>query len=267
MSVPVTVPGFNAGQPYLVGGTDAGQPIRPLHAEARLVYNILAPDVEILPDTRSDSFGLAWYRGLNTQGWPRFAVRDDVVLNRKIAYHEAGHEFMDVLRLRTGASAWDLFQTGAPDVLARYWQWRGFPGIWQDAHMQALAQADWTLYPSESWAEAFSAAVIGNDPYMYQWAEWTASYQLGLAGAPGIYDPIGGAMRARVFFLDLMRELAGEEDDMFTDQDRTLLQRVKDLLEAEGTKVWIARNQRVLDVETGKPFNPNTTPLDPRIKQ
>ena len=58
----------------------------------------------------------------------------------------------------------------------------------------------------------------------------------------------------------------GEEDDMFSDADRALLQRAKDLLEAEEPKVWLARLQRGLDVETGQPFDASKPPLDPRIK-
>lgn len=56
-------------------------------------------------------------------------------------------------------------------------------------------------------------------------------------------------------------------DDMFTDADRALLTRVKDLLEAEEPKVWVARQQRGLDVERGTPFSPAQPTIDPRIKQ
>jgi hypothetical protein len=58
-----------------------------------------------------------------------------------------------------------------------------------------------------------------------------------------------------------------EEEDMFTEADRELLQRVKDILEAREPLVWAARQQRILDVETGKAYNPNTAPADPRIKK
>lgn len=67
--------------------------------------------------------------------------------------------------------------------------------------------------------------------------------------------------------LDLARIIRQAEDDMFTDDDRALLHRVKDLLEAEGPKIWTARAQRILDVETGKPYDPNKPALDARIRQ
>jgi hypothetical protein len=53
---------------------------------------------------------------------------------------------------------------------------------------------------------------------------------------------------------------------MFTQADRDMLQRVKDILEAREPLVWIARDQRKLDVETGKTFDASKAPQDPRIK-
>ena len=50
----------------------------------------------------------------------------------------------------------------------------------------------------------------------------------------------------------------------------TLEQKVDRILqkfEANEALVWIARLQRNLDVETGKPYNAAVGPLDPRIKQ
>jgi hypothetical protein len=264
MSVPITVAGFNAGRPYVVGGFDAGLPIRGLYLEAEAMFPVLPDEIELLPDTSASSWGLAWYRGLSTAGRPRFAVRDDVALNPKIAYHEAGHALEEILRRATGGDPWDLFSIGSVDVLGRYWTFRGFPGDWIPAHMRAVQSGTWGLYPSESWAEAFSAAVSGA-----VLSEWTETYQLDLAIArPGnVYDPTRGALAARAFFQELVREIAGEEDDLFTDKDRDMLERVWKLLEAEGPKVWTARDQRGLDVESGDPFDPAKPPLDPRIAQ
>jgi hypothetical protein len=261
VSVPISVSGFNAGRPYAVGGVDAGLPIRGLYREADAMFPVLPDEIVVMPDTPASSWGLAWYRGQDDQGRPRFAVRDDVALNPKIAYHESGHAFEDVLRRASGADPWDLFSIGSVDVLGRYWKFRGFPGEWKVAHAAATI-GEWGQYPSESWAEAFSAAVSGQVI-----SEWTWAYQRDLALGPGgVYDPTGGALRARVFFLELMREIVpGTEDDLFTDDDRKLLTRVRDLLEAEGPKIWTAREQRGRDVETGKPFDPATPPLDPRI--
>lgn len=262
MSVPISVAGFNAGRPYIVGGFDAGLPIRGLYLEAESLFPVLPDEIELLPDTAASSWGLAWYRGLNAAGRPRFAVRDDVALNPKIAYHEAGHALEEILRRATGADPWDLFSIPGVDVLGRYWTFREFPGNWIDAHMLAVRTGEWGLYPSESWAESFSAAVSGTVI-----SEWTVTYQLDLAIArPGhVYDPTGGALAARAFFQQLVREITGEEDDLFTEQDREDLRRIKALLEAEGPKVWTARDQRGLDVESGDPFDPAKPPVDPRI--
>ena len=65
--------------------------------------------------------------------------------------------------------------------------------------------------------------------------------------------------------LDLERIIEGAEDDMFTQTDREMLARIKDLLEARESLVWDARLQRGLDVERGKPYDENKPPLDPRI--
>jgi len=76
--------------------------------------------------------------------------------------------------------------------------------------------------------------------------------------------------------LDIARiaEQAGEEDDMFTDDDRRKLNRVYDHLEAYEPLVWVSRLQRWLaiairsvfpnadlsgpDVETGQPYRAET---------
>jgi len=66
--------------------------------------------------------------------------------------------------------------------------------------------------------------------------------------------------------LDLARIIEGAEDDMFTQADRDMLARIKDLLEARESLVWDARIQRGLDVERGKPFDPERPPVDPRVE-
>ena len=65
--------------------------------------------------------------------------------------------------------------------------------------------------------------------------------------------------------LDLERIIEGAEDDMFTQADRDMLARIKDLLEAREPLVWDARLQRGLDVERGKPFDDTKAPIDPRV--
>jgi len=68
--------------------------------------------------------------------------------------------------------------------------------------------------------------------------------------------------------LDLDRIVSEAEDDMFSQADREMLTRVKDILEAREGLVWAARVQRGnLDVESGKLYNPLLPPTDPRIDQ
>jgi len=192
---------------WLPGGTDAGEPIRAFYADAEALFPILPAQVFVEPDTPASSWGLAWYHGLTPDGEPRFAVRDDVVINSKIGYHESGHAFEDVLtRLlaaKAGASPSDMILR----FRASYWTWRGFPGTWIDAlnYANSLtgAGAGWPYLPGESIAEAFSAGVSG----IVQ-SEWTTTYGLDLALAPGnIYAPIRGGLMARAFFKSFMEEL------------------------------------------------------------
>lgn len=252
----MTVPFIHFPHPYMPGGHDAGAPMYSFYQEANLVFPLLTDSIDIWEDTPANSWGLAWFYGLDNEDRPRFAVRDDIALNSKIAYHEAGHAFDALVtkKLTAQGKPWDY-------VWTRYWEFRGFPGTWQDAQAIAIAGsggATWGYYPAESLAEAFSAAVSGTVQ-----SEWTIPYGKDLALAPGnIYDPVGGAMRARAFFLSLMEEVT---DDMTPDQDQ-MLRRLLALMEAREPLVWLAREQRTLDVERGDAFNPNRPPIDPRIK-
>lgn len=65
--------------------------------------------------------------------------------------------------------------------------------------------------------------------------------------------------------LDVERIVNEAEDDMFTQADRDLLTRVKDILEARETLVWQARVQRGLDIERGKTYDATKPPIDQRI--
>ena len=57
---------------------------------------------------------------------------------------------------------------------------------------------------------------------------------------------------------------ATEASDM-TPAQEAKLDRVLAILEAREPLVWIAREQRGLDVESGKPFDATQGPMDPRI--
>jgi hypothetical protein len=51
------------------------------------------------------------------------------------------------------------------DWRAQYWAFRGFPGKWQDAAAEAdtkTGMSQWIVQPQESWAEAFSIAMVGS---------------------------------------------------------------------------------------------------------
>lgn len=254
------IPIHHFDRPYMPGGHDAGRPMYLFYQDANVVFPLLTDSIDVWEDTPATSWGLAWFYGLDNEDRPRFAVRDDIALNPKIAYHEAGHAFDAIVtkRLTAQGKPWDY-------VWQRYWQFRGFPGTWQDAQAIAISGsggASWAYYPAESLAEAFSAAVSGRVE-----SEWTIPYGKDLAlvnpGTPQqIYDPTRGAMRARGFFLELMEEV---QDDMTPEQDQ-MLRRLLALAEAREPLVWIARTQRQLDVEDGKTYDPNRAPKDSRIR-
>lgn len=198
---------------YMTGGFDAGAQMFTFYPTADRVFPILpdAERIEILPDTPAGSFGLAWFLGLTSDGRPRFAVRDDLVLTSKIAWHEAGHALEQVLCTRLAAQRGTDYYAAENDVRTRYWKWRGFNihGTWWEWYLYAIARsasAGWAYLPGESIAEAVSAAVGG-----YVESEWTNTFGLDLALNNGIYDPSGGGMRSRVFWTALMQEVDMDE--------------------------------------------------------
>jgi hypothetical protein len=133
----------------------AGEQLLPYWFQARGVFTILPPTPQIDFDEPAGADFDGWYRGLNPSGQPIFAVREDLVMTPGVAFHEIGHAYEDLLKRRSGGT----------DFRARYWTFRGFPGTWQDAARDAAAQSggmgQWIVLPGESWAEAFSVAMIG----------------------------------------------------------------------------------------------------------
>src|SRR5688572_11919966 len=114
----------------VVGGTDAGDPMYGYYPVADNLFPILANEFILLPDTQEGTFGLAWFLGLDPYERPRFAVRDDVILNSKIAYHECGHAF-EATVIERAVKKWGKTRAEAEDWFrTRYWLYRGFPGTW-----------------------------------------------------------------------------------------------------------------------------------------
>jgi hypothetical protein len=133
----------------------AGQQLMTYYFQARAVFPIFPPTPQIDFDEPAGSDGDAWYRGLNLAGQPIFAVRTDYTMTPSTAFHELGHAYQDLVQRKT--------PTG--DVMDKYWTFRGFPGTWQDAYddanLQPVGMAQWIQLPGESWAEAFSVAMVG----------------------------------------------------------------------------------------------------------
>src|ERR1043165_1699383 len=82
---------------YAVGGFDAGASMYSFYPTAAQIFPVLPHEIEIEPDTPVNSWGIAWFLGLNQLGQPKFAVRDDNVLSSKVAWHESGHALEQVL--------------------------------------------------------------------------------------------------------------------------------------------------------------------------
>ncbi|MEK6227649.1 MAG: hypothetical protein AABM40_15325 [Chloroflexota bacterium] len=133
----------------------AGQQLMTYYFQIRAAFPIFPPTPQLDFDEPAGENGDAWYRGVNAAGQPIFAVREDYVMTPSTAFHELGHAYQDLVQRKTAGT----------DVMAKYWTYRGFPATWQDALKEANAQpvgmAQWIHLPGESWAEAFSVAMVG----------------------------------------------------------------------------------------------------------
>jgi hypothetical protein len=132
----------------------AGQQLITYYFQARALFPLFPPTPEIALDEPANENGDAWYRGVNATGQPIFSVREDYVMTPSTAFHEIGHAYQDLLQRRFAGM----------DVMARYWTYRGFPGTWQGALSDAnglTGMGQWIHLPTESWAEAFSIAMVG----------------------------------------------------------------------------------------------------------
>jgi hypothetical protein len=132
----------------------AGLQLITYYTQARAQFSIFPPTPQIDFDEPATENGDAWYRGINASGQPIFTVREDYVMTPSTAFHEIGHAYQDLVQRRFAGT----------DVMAKYWTYRGFPGTWQVSLKEAnemTGMAQWIHLPGESWAEAFSIAMIG----------------------------------------------------------------------------------------------------------
>jgi hypothetical protein len=126
----------------------------PYYFQVRRVFPIFPPTPQIDFDFPADEFGDAIFRGLNLAGQPIFSVREDFVMTPRTAFHEIGHAYEELLRRKDAGIDWR----------GKYWTYRGFPDTWQVAAADAatkVGMAQWIVHPQESWAEAFSVAMVG----------------------------------------------------------------------------------------------------------
>jgi len=133
----------------------AGEKLLPYYFTARLTFPAMYPSPQIDFDFASDEDGDAFFRGLTPLGQPIFTVREDFVVVPRTAYHEIGHYYEALLNRKDASIDWR----------SKYWAFRGFPGTWQQAAAEAATMtgmAQWIHQPQESWAEAFSIAMVGS---------------------------------------------------------------------------------------------------------
>ena len=133
----------------------AGQQLIPYYFQVRQQFPIFPPTPQLDFDMASDKPGDAVFRGLTPTGQPIFTVRENFVMTQRTAFHEIGHAYEALLQRKDASVDWR----------ARYWAFRGFPGTWQTAAAEAATKsgtAQWIIQPQESWAEAFSIAMVGS---------------------------------------------------------------------------------------------------------
>lgn len=224
MTIPLEVLRLHAAHAFEVGGFDDGAQINTFYPAARMLFPILAPTCEILPDTPATSWGIAWFLGENGLWQPRFAVRDGVLLTRKVAHHETGHAVVTaLLRKIRELQGEPLPGQRKRELEARFFLNRQFPATPDDAYgmvtQLGYSTGGWAYSPDEMMAESLSAATIA-----FVESEWTFSYGRDMAirwwepaSSPTRYDPAGGGQRARQFWLNEL-----EEVDMTPDEVRAI---------------------------------------------
>jgi hypothetical protein len=132
----------------------AGQQLIPYYFQTRQAFAIFPPTPQVDFDLAADKTESSVFRGLTAPGQPIFTVRQDFVMTPRTAFHEIGHAYEALLQRKDASVDWR----------AKYWAFRGFPGTWQQAAAQAQTMSglgQWAYQPQESWAEAFSVAMVG----------------------------------------------------------------------------------------------------------
>jgi hypothetical protein len=212
----------------------AEQYVQQIFANLKTEYAL--PDCLVTTDEPSGDFGIAHFWGLRN-GCASFTFDDNRIPTRYTISHEIGHSL---------SAMWNGGDSAGP-MHEAWWKARGFTGTALEAQQHAIAleaqaiNSGYRYWPEECFADTFGVV--------------TTPYGFPITEQYGIYLDQD---RMRAFYKSL-------GDDMFGDGDRALLNRVRDLLEARETLVWLARAQRNRDVETGKIYNPNSPPQDPRI--
>jgi hypothetical protein len=133
----------------------SGDKLIPYYFTVQKQFSIFPPTPQLDFDFASDVDGDAFFRGLTPTGQPIFTVREDFVMTPRTAFHEIGHAYEALLNRKNASVDWR----------AKYWAFRGFPGTWQVAAAEAATMtgmAQWIHQPQESWAEAFSIAMVGS---------------------------------------------------------------------------------------------------------
>lgn len=145
-----------------------------------------------------------------------------------------------------------------------------YSGSWEDIYENGvLLGGGWTVNPND---ESIGIEIEGHagDPLTAD--ELAAVLELGRdidtrhGPLPNVgHYELSPGDRSDPGVANLAAIRAALEDDM-TPAQEAKLDRVLAILEAREPLVWIARDQRALDVETGKAFDPAKGPADPRIK-
>jgi hypothetical protein len=133
---------------------NSGDKLIPYYFQVRQQFTIFPPTPQLDFDFAADVDGDAFFRGLTPVGQPTFTVREDFVMTPRTAFHEIGHAYEALLQRKDASVDWRT----------KYWAFRGFPGTWQQASAEAAGMsgmAQWIHQPQESWAEAFSIAMVG----------------------------------------------------------------------------------------------------------
>jgi hypothetical protein len=192
----------------MIGGADAGAKLVRWYDIANQHFPILRDSVQILGDTPVNSFGLAWYRGLDRKGTPgieddepRFQVRDDIDVDTMpyVGFHEAGHAFQEIVARAIALKTGSTFEFVFDEIRRRYWEFRGFPGVWMDGQLKAINGGGWPYFPDESFADAFAQGMLLLYPVPgYVTGEWTHNYG------------VNYSWQMRPQILDFMRQLQTE---------------------------------------------------------